>query len=139
MRELGGYHLDFETLSRHSTHLMLNCKRSDEIMANSHTSSQVFFVLKYGCTGLSVVLMIWLFCTLFIRSCGGPFPQRTRGPLANYYYYKLAEFPDWEWVITQPGQELTTSEMLIQNMTVPSLQFGAEAMIAPATAPSATQ
>ncbi len=84
-----------------------------------------FAKFKFLCSGLSILLLVWFTCHLFIRSCGGPFPDRTRGPLAKYRYHRLADFPDWENVISadqNTGQ--TAIEDFMQKKSISPLDFG---------------
>lgn len=84
-----------------------------------------FSKVKFFCSGLSVLILIWMGCHLFIRSCGGPFPNRTRGPFAEYRYYNLADFPDWENQIKpDPITGKTRVEELIETGKMPPLKFG---------------
>ena len=41
--------------------------------------------------GTSILLMVFLCCHLFTRSCGGPFPERVRGPFAKQRYTQLGD------------------------------------------------
>ncbi len=94
-------------------------------MALLSTIKRYFPTFKYTCSSISVILFIWLFCHLFIRSCGGPFPQRTRGPLARYEHYKLGDFHPWERFIQPDGKTgLTPTELLIQGKDIPPVEFG---------------
>ena len=43
-----------------------------------------------------VFLMVVLFCNLFLRGCGGPFPERVRGPFAKDRYTRLGDLPQEE-------------------------------------------
>lgn len=80
---------------------------------------------KFVCGSLSVILFIWLFCQIFIRSFGGPFPQRTRGPLARFDDYKLGNFHPWEILIELDHETgLTPAELLIQGKDIPPAKFG---------------
>ncbi len=84
-----------------------------------------FAKLKFLCSGLSILFLVWFSCHLFIRSCGGPFPDRTRGPLAKYRYYKLAEFPEWENVISaDPKTGNTSIEEFMKKNPISPLDFG---------------
>ncbi len=94
-------------------------------MASRSPIHWLFPKFKYVCSAASAVLLIWLFCHLFIRSCGGPFPQRTRGPFAKYEYYRLADFPDWENQIKpDPKTGKTRIEALIEQNIMDPVQFG---------------
>ncbi len=85
----------------------------------------LFNRLKYICSGIAGILLIWLFSTLFFRSIGGPMPYRVRGPLAKQEYERLAELPDWENILIQPGLEgKTSAELLILGEKIPPLEFG---------------
>jgi len=46
--------------------------------------------------GACAFLMIILYCQLFFRSCGGPFPERLRGPFAKESYTRLGDLPEDE-------------------------------------------
>ena len=97
-----------------------------EKMSTKQTKKYLFPKFMYFCSGVSVLIMIWMSCHLFVRSCGGPFPNRTRGPFAKYRYYKLAEIPEWENQITpDPTTGKTRIEELIENGLMPPLKFGA--------------
>jgi hypothetical protein len=86
---------------------------------------RLFSGFKFACVWISGILLVWLFCHLFIRSCGGPFPYRTRGPFAKEEFKQLGDLPQWESILTLPGLEgETTSERLIKGEDIPSLQFG---------------
>jgi hypothetical protein len=76
--------------------------------------------------GLTGFLLVIIASQLFIRSCGGPFPDRTRGPFARYEHYKLGEMPEWENALKMTDQGKTTSEILLegQQAKLPRLQFG---------------
>ena len=116
-------------------------------MANQSPIHRWFPNIKYICCAASGVLLIWLFCHLFIRSCGGPFPQRTRGPFAKYEFYRLADFPDWENQIQpDPRTGKTRIETLIEENFMEPVRFGmppvsttvpssATASVSPATGP----
>ena len=94
-------------------------------MSTKPDSKRFFFKIQYFCNGLSILLLVWLGCHLFIRSCGGPFPQRTRGPFAEYRYYQLADFPSWENQIEpDPVTGRTRIEDLMEKGFMPPIQFG---------------
>ncbi|MGC9329239.1 MAG: hypothetical protein ACP5I1_16520 [Candidatus Hinthialibacter sp.] len=94
--------------------------------------------MKLICGGLSMLLLVWLGCHLFIRSCGGPFPHRTRGPLAPYRYYQLADFPGWEnQIMPDPQTGKTRMEILMETGRMPPIQFGTPGVLSE-TVPSAT-
>ncbi len=86
---------------------------------------KIFNGLKYACSWISAILFVWLFCHLFIPSWGGPFPYRTRGPLAKEEYKQLGELDEWESVLDLPAlEDKTASEALIQGDEIPPLEFG---------------
>ena len=99
----------------------------------------MFFYLKYIFAVLSGLFMLWLSCTLFIRSCGGPFPHRTRAPFAKKEYIQLGELPAWEDVLTMSGLNKTTSEMLMEGEGVPPLKFDVPSLLGPATPENPTK
>lgn len=78
----------------------------------------------FGC--IAVLLLVYIVGHLFFRSIGGPFPYRTRGPLAKQELYQLGEMPVWENAIRMTELGKTTSELLLegQNSEMPPLQFG---------------
>ncbi|MBI1389081.1 MAG: hypothetical protein GC154_11600 [bacterium] len=81
--------------------------------------------LPYASLTICSLIFVWLCLTLFTRTFGGPFPERTRGPLAKHDYYKLGEFDDWESIIDQPaGDGLQVSEALVESKPIPDLEFG---------------
>ncbi|MGI6454144.1 MAG: hypothetical protein ACOX5R_00790 [bacterium] len=82
-----------------------------------------FHQLKYIFTGLSIVIGVGLFLQLFVEECGGPFPYRTRGPLANKAYYELGELPEWEDVIPLPNSPDNRAELLIQGKAIPPINY----------------
>jgi hypothetical protein len=84
-----------------------------------------FANFKFFCSGLSIILLVWFSCHLFIRSFGGAFPDRTRGPLAPYRYYKLSDFPEWENVINADQTTGQTSiEDFMNKKSISPLDFG---------------
>ncbi|MBN2328119.1 MAG: hypothetical protein JXR73_13285 [Candidatus Omnitrophica bacterium] len=94
-------------------------------MSTKPVLSKHFEKIKHICGGLSMLLLLWLGCHLFIRSCGGPFPDRTRGPFAPYRYYQLADFPDWENQIKpDPETGKTRMEILMETGRTPPIHFG---------------
>jgi len=94
-------------------------------MTTEPISKSHFHKIKYICGGISAILFIWLSCFLFIRSCGGPFPDRTRGPLAKYRYYQLSEFPEWEnQILPDPVTGRNRVEDLIEKGTMNPIRFG---------------
>lgn len=104
-------------------------------MASRSPIHWAFPKFKFVCSAVSAGLLVWLFCHLFIRSCGGPFPQRTRGPFAKYEYYRLADFPDWENQIKpDPKTGKTRIETLIEQNIMDPVQFGTPP-VSSATAP----
>lgn len=81
--------------------------------------------LTYIFFAVSMVLFFYLFLHLHVRGIGGPFPQRTRGPLAKYEYYRLGELPKWESQIDpNPATGRTSIEDLIDKKKVPVIRFG---------------
>ena len=46
--------------------------------------------------GTCIFLMAVLYCHLFFRSCGGPFPERARGPFSKHRYTRLGDLPQDE-------------------------------------------
>jgi len=77
------------------------------------------------CNAVTILLSVWLMMHLFIRSIGGPFPQRTMGPFPKKEYYQLGILPDWENLLVSktPGGNETYSEMLNNGEKLPELQF----------------
>ncbi|MFH1738628.1 MAG: hypothetical protein ABIH23_06445 [bacterium] len=51
--------------------------------------------------GACVFLLMVLYCHLFFRSCGGPFPERVRGPFAKQRYTRLGDLPQEELGLTK--------------------------------------
>lgn len=93
-------------------------------MTKKSTTIKTYFgYLRYATTCLSALLATWLFFQIFTESCGGPFPQRTRGPFAKPEYYQLSEMPAWENAIPLPGSDKNRAEILIEGQPIPPLEF----------------
>lgn len=92
-------------------------------MTDPGTFRKIFDSLKYAFGAVGGLLLVWMCLHLFIREVGGPFPQRTRGPLANPEYTKLSEFEPWENFLRMEGTGKTLSEMLIDGDAIPPLEF----------------
>lgn len=79
--------------------------------------------IKIVCSVMGILLFIWISCQVWIPSFGGPFPQRTRGPLAKHEYYQLSEFEDWENFLQVPGSNKSSGDLLIQRKPLPIIEL----------------
>jgi len=88
----------------------------------------IFHNLKFFCSGVSVLLVLFFGATLFTRTCGGGFPDRVRAPLAHEEFYKRGDLPDWEDVVHEEfdhnGRDLNRLELMIEGEPIPDLIFG---------------
>lgn len=92
---------------------------------SSSSFNRHFSRLKFYLTTIAILIWLWVSCVLFIRSCGGPFPERTRGPFADEEYYRLGNLPAWESMVEEPYDENRTfSEAFQAGETLPVLPFG---------------
>lgn len=95
-------------------------------MSFNQKMNEYFPKFTMACGIGAALLLIFIFCHLFFRSFGGPFPERTRGPFARYEHYKLGEMPEWENALKMTEQGKTTTEIFLEGMSseMPPLQFG---------------
>lgn len=86
---------------------------------------KIFPTIRVFCSFITILIMIWLASHLFIRSCGGPFPQRTRGPLAKQEFYELGILPEWERMLMprDATTNKTYTEMMIEGKNLPPLEY----------------
>lgn len=84
-----------------------------------------FPYLKYFAGGFALLVWVWVTSSVTIRSCGGPFPDRTRGPFAKSDYTRLGELPEWENMIARTDEEgRNFAERFILGLEIPVLEFG---------------
>ncbi|MEW6236645.1 MAG: hypothetical protein AB1656_14770 [Candidatus Omnitrophota bacterium] len=94
-------------------------------MIDQSSIKHFFSKITTICNSVSILLSIWLISHLFIRSIGGPFPQRTMGPFPKKEFYQLGILPDWENLLVPrtEGGNKTFSEMLNDGEKLPELPF----------------
>ena len=82
-----------------------------------------FEKIKLVCSMAAILLFVWINCQVWIPGFGGPFPHRTRGPLAKHEYYQLSDMEDWENFLRVPGTGQSTGDLLIQAQPLPILEL----------------